>query len=753
MISDNRRQSGTADPDAVECGGTVENIIFSNDDNGYTVCEISSEDDGSLITCCGTMPFLQAGDSVKIRGRWTSHPVYGPQISVDYYEKAVPVGSEQILAYLSSRTVRGVGPKTAERIVEKFGDQTFEVIEKHPEWLTDVRGITEKRARQIADSYAENFGARTVIMFCRDYFGPSLAMKVYKKWGSAAVDIVKSDPYLLCDVDGISFETADRMAAGLGFPADAGNRVDAGIADILNENAFSNGHTMLPRSRLAAAASDRLAVSPECIEASLGRLKNLGKITELSFDGNRAVYLTKYYDAEMGVASKLVRLKKQCAGLSERDAELFIRQLEIEFDITYADAQKQAIRDATASGVMVLTGGPGTGKTTIVRAILTIFGRMGFSIALAAPTGRAAKRLSEATSEEAKTVHRLLETEFVRGSESVFHRNENDMLDEDVIIVDEASMIDILLADALLKAVKPGSRVIFVGDSDQLPSVGAGNFLNDVIRSGVFPVVSLHEIFRQARESLIVRNAHAVNEGRLPELTCRNGDFFFLPKNGEEEIAETVRSLVTSRLPAAYGEGIKTRIQVITPVHKGLSGTDELNRRLQECLNPPGKGKGEKKFRNIVFRTGDKVMQTKNDYELRWIKNGFEEGSGIFNGDIGYINGIDSDGETLEIDFDGRIVDYPFDSLEELEHAYAITVHKSQGCEFPVIVMPVYGSYPGLFTRNLLYTAITRACEMVVMVGREQDVKRMVENNRQSVRYTGLKILISALNGGPDEIQ
>lgn len=727
--------------DLTEIEGTVEHIVYQNEGNGYTVCELEASD-GDYITLVGNMPFLSAGESIKALGEWGLHPTFGRQFKVEYYEKQLPASESAIRKYLASGAIKGVGVVLAERIVNRFGEDSFDVIENHPDWLADIDGITLKKAKKISEIFKQTFGVRSVMMFCRDFFGPATAIKVYNKWGGGAVDVIKEDPYQLCEhIQGIGFETADRIAASLGAPKDSPERIRSGTLYFLSFSASQNGHTFIPRDKLLSAASDMLSVSESSISDACDSLLNDGKLVSVKYGGREVLYLRDYFEAERYSAAKLDQLHRICESISFSNADRFVDQLETEFDITYASLQRKAITDALENGVMILTGGPGTGKTTVIRALIEVFERMGMRIALASPTGRAAKRMSEATSRDAKTLHRLLETEFSGDDKPSFRRNEHDQLDEEVIIVDEASMIDTLLLSSLLKAIKPGARLILVGDSDQLPSVGAGCVLSDLIESGVIPSVSLSEIFRQAQSSLIVRNAHAVNRGEMPDLTSKNEDFFFLRRSTPEDTAATISELISKRLPKKYGDDVIKNIQVITPSHKGAAGTDNLNALLQNELNPPSRNKTEKKLRERVFRVGDKIMQIKNNYDLVWEKNGIE-GVGVFNGDIGIIEDIDLQDETLTVNFDEKTAVYDFTMLDELELAYAITIHKSQGSEYGVVILPLCDRSRMLMTKNLLYTAVTRAKDMVIAVGSEDVVAVMVENDRPIRRYTGLSFLL-----------
>lgn len=728
--------------------GTVEHVIYYNEENGYTICDMSTGDD-EIITVVGLMPMTGEGDRMCVFGKWTHNPKYGRQFSVSRYERVMPADVESIYRYLSSRTIKGVGPKTARRIVEEFGEDTFDVIENHPEWLANIKGISPKLATAISENFKEQSGVRSAMMFFGEYFGTATTLKIYKKWGSRAVDVAKQNPYRLCnEIDGIGFERADGMAEKLGFLNNNFDRIMSGINYVLMKNDTLNGHTCLPCEKLCESAAALLEVDTDETDRAIIELLREGKLVARRSGERVMIYRAEAYDAERYIAEKLLQLDKMCASVDVTDIGRFIENEEMRSGISYASLQKKAIEDALRYGVMVLTGGPGTGKTTVVRALIRIFDSMGFDIALAAPTGRAAKRLSEATSMEAKTVHRLLEMTYDASGSFAFCRNEGCLLDEQIIIVDEASMIDTALMCALLKAIKPGARFIIIGDSDQLPSVGAGNVLCDIIDSERFATVRLTEIFRQAQQSLIITNAHRINSGLLPELAVKDNDFFFMPRRTDREIAATVSDLCLTRLPRTYGEMGRSGTQVIAPSRKGEAGTESLNILLQSRINPPAKNKKEHKFRDRVFREGDKVMQIRNNYDIIWSRVSDEKsGNGIFNGDIGTVEEINTADSVMSILFDDRRVQYEFSMLEDLEHAYAITVHKSQGSEYPIVVIPMCSAAHMLLSRNLLYTAVTRAQSMVILVGREDIVSEMVSNNRQSMRYTGLRELIDEVCG------
>ena len=722
----------------IRISGSIEHVIYANEENGYAICDLGTDTD-ELITITGMMPYIGEGDVVTVVGKWVHNPKYGRQFRVEQYEKQLPADRASILRYLSSRAIKGIGPKIAQRIVDEFGDESFDVIENHPDWLAQIQGITPKRAREISEDFKNKAGIRSAMMFFRDYFGAAMTVRIYKKWGGKAVDIAKKNPYRLCEeIEGIGFERADRMAEQLGLARDSIDRLCSGIAYMLSSNAQQNGHVCLPREKLVKGSALLLEADEEAIEAAISQLLREDRIRSVNRSGTQYLYDVDAYENEKYIAQKLTLLDKVCPIMDTSNIGAFILREERESGMQYAQLQRQAISDALENGVMLLTGGPGTGKTTVVRALLHIFSSMDYRIALCAPTGRAAKRLSESTSHEAKTIHRLLEYSGEESGGLRFQRDASNLLEENVIIVDEASMVDNGLMCSLLRAVKPGAHVVIIGDADQLPSVGAGNVLRDLLDSGRFATVRLTEIFRQAQKSLIITNAHAINKGEMPRIDVKDNDFFFLPRETDAEIAQTIAQLCKIRLPRTYGEMAINGTQVLTPSRKGEVGTENLNMSLQDALNPAAPNKREHKFRELVFREGDRVMQTKNNYDLTWERDDGSTGSGVFNGDIGTVIRINPGAENMEIRFDDRHVVYEFNLLEELEMAYAITVHKSQGSEYPIVIFPLGSTPPMLQSRNLFYTAVTRAQSIVILVGRESVIGAMVENNRQSMRYTGL---------------
>ena len=745
-----------SDPDADKVGteetltGTCVEVIYRNSANGYAVCELDCA--GSPVTAVGILPFLNEGETVTVSGRWTYHNSFGKQFKAEHYEKKLPTSRDTILSYLSSGAVAGIGPVLAKRIVDKFDADALDVLENHPDWLSDVNGITPKKALKMSESYKEQFGMRGVMMFFDGFFGPATAVKVYKKWGAAAVDVLRSNPFLLCEqIDGIGFERADKLAQNLGIDRNSPFRLASGIKYVLSLEMGRSGHCYLPLAFLTHRAAELLGAEEEKISDTVASLTMKGELTAIKFGEETAIYLDFVYAAERYCADKLFEIAETAINIPIEKTDAYIAEVEKENKMVFADRQKEAIRRAVDSGLLIVTGGPGTGKTTVIRAILRLFDSLGIETVLAAPTGRAAKRMSLATDREAKTVNRLLEAEYGDGEKMGFARDESNPLDAGAVIIDETSMMDVLLLSSLLRAVKPGTKVLLIGDSDQLPPVGAGDCLRDILRSGLFPSVSLDVIFRQAKESLIVENAHRINRGEAPILSARDKDFFFMPRKSAREVAELCGELCETRLPKAYGVDRLNDIQVIAPSRKGETGTVLLNRYLQDKLNPPSPEKRQRSVRDVIFREGDKVMQVRNDYMMTWHDADGNEGEGVYNGDIGVISGVDPKTETLTVEFDDKIVEYDFSQSDELEHAFAVTVHKSQGSEYPIVILPLYDAPNALLTRNMLYTAVTRARKMVIAAGREETILRMVQNDRKACRYTGLYRMLKAYQHKKEE--
>lgn len=724
----------------IEIEGTIEEIIYKNDSNGYTVCEVRGE---KSFTAVGYMPFINAGETIKASGRWVTHPDYGEQFKVELYEKVMPKTVDAIEKYLSSGIVKGVGPATAAKIVQRFGQATLEVIGSDPQKLSEIKGISLEKAIAIGQALDEQRGLREIVMFLQEYgISPSVCVKIHKAYADQAVSRIKENPYRLCeDIFGIGFKTADRIAMKLGIDPASKFRIKSGIKYILN-HAASNGHTYLPESVLKERTQEILGSCDADIEdALISLIFDRAVVTEKYDDMTRA-YLTSFHSAEQGVCKRLLALSRQRFDKGLDHFEDKLEKIQAEEGIQLAQMQREAIREAMTNGVLVITGGPGTGKTTIIKSIIKLLTDDGLRIVLAAPTGRAAKRMTEATGYEARTIHRLLEIGYTGDeTELLFQRNEENPIEADVIIIDEMSMVDILIMNHLLKAVPPGARLILVGDADQLPSVGAGSVLQDIIDCSAVKTVRLAEIFRQAGESMITVNAHRINRGEAPVLNAKDKDFFFLPRSGLETIVRTVVDLCSRRLPDTYGFDPMKDIQVLSPTRKGPAGVASLNIELQKVLNPPDRRKAEKVSKSCIFREGDRVMQIKNNYDLRWERtdNRLADGNGVFNGDMGCIVKIDEEAMNIEVLFDDdRLARYDYSILDEIEPAYAVTIHKSQGSEFPVVVMPVFPGPQVLMTRNLLYTAVTRARNMVVLVGDEGFLYEMVGNEREMLRYSGL---------------
>lgn len=717
--------------------GTVERITYTNNSNGYTVAVLKLDDDD--ITIVGTMPFLSVGDCIEVTGNFDSHPTYGPQFKVKSFEKAAPSDTASILRYLSSGAIRGVGPSTARSIVERFGDRALEIIESEPERLAEIRGISYDKAQKIAYEYQKQFGVRDVMLFLSPFrVSPEGALKVYNALGANATEIIRSNPYALCSEDiGFSFEKAEEISLYFSIPKDSDCRVAAGIEYVLKHN-LSNGHTCLPKEKLVSTASRLLDCPYDDVLSVCGEMQRALQLRSIIDGETEFLFLPQYCKAEEFIAARLSVMLKH-APRSEFLADLEIDYIEQKEHIKYEDMQREAIKTAMSKGIMILTGGPGTGKTTTLNAIIKILKSKGLCISLAAPTGRAAKRMSELTGCEAKTIHRLLEVEWTDDERHVFTRNEKNPLNCDVLVIDEMSMVDVLLFESLLRALRLGTRIIMVGDSDQLPSVGAGNVLADIIASNTVPCVALTKVFRQAMESLIVANAHRIISGETPVLDCKTSDFFMLQNNNGLSAAELVVDLAAKRLPDAYGFNSLTDIQVLCPSKMLDMGSVSLNNMLQNRLNYKVKDSGKVSFKGFELREGDKVMQTKNNYDIIWTSDSGEEGSGVFNGDIGILEKVDRKNGMLQVRFDDRLATYYSENIGELELAYAMTIHKSQGSEFECVILPILDTPSKLLYRNLLYTAVTRAKKLLVVVGSKDMLISMVNNNRKSLRYTSLK--------------
>mgnify|MGYP004695909559 FL=1 len=720
--------------------GTVSSLIYQNEENGYTILRLDLGEEE--LTVVGPMPGVSPGEYLSIRGSWVRHPTYGRQFKAEIVERRLPQGLKEVFHYLASGAVKGVGKATARALIEKFGEDALTIIGEHPEELTKIRGISPKRAMSISASFQQQMGMRLLVEFLGQHNLPmELAAPLYRSYGGVALEALKNDPYLLVGEGfGVEFSLADQLALDLGLPGDDPLRLEAGLIFELTHN-LNNGHTFLPRGKLLAASGQLLDIPTEELEEALERLALKGQVVEDRVAGEDAVYLPDLYEAELLVTQRVREMQDSDLLPPERLNDV-IDRIQRQQGIRYAPQQRQAVELAARNQMMLLTGGPGTGKTTSLRGVLALFDTMGLETALAAPTGRAAKRLSELCGAEASTIHRLLETGFdPQSGQQVFTHDRDDPLAADAVIVDETSMVDLPLMAALMDALRPECRLVLVGDPDQLPSVGPGCLFADLIRSGAVPTVRLTEVFRQAAQSAIIRNAHTVNRGELPDLRANDSDFFFLARRDSQMAVDTIVDLCRRRLPERMGIPAD-QIQVLSPTRRRGTGTANLNQALQAALNPPAEGKGERRFGDWIFRAGDRVMQVKNNYDILWREQGTSNaGMGMFNGDIGVIRAID--GDCITVDFDGKVVEYAPDMLNELEPAFAVTVHKAQGSEYRAVILAALDGAPMLMTRGVLYTAITRARELLIIVGDNGVVAGMIGNNRQTRRYSGLRARLS----------
>ncbi len=736
--------------------GKLGKIIFNNPENGYTVAIFDTEE--SSFRIAGSFAEPKTGARYRLEGRFTIHPRYGEQFSFTDHEELLPEGADAIYEFLAAGNVRGIGPVTARQIVDTFGDEALSVIEESPEKLLGISGIGAKTLAKITESFGESREFANVAIELRELgIGMSEAVRVYRMYGKESLSVVKENPYTLADdIRGINFNMADNIAARLGIGPGSSVRIESGIRFMLKQWAAS-GSTLVPESLLAERCATFLDVMIDEVRESLRDMIFAGELEEDSFDGVQVIYLYGYYHAEQRVAHALKTLTQASAVQipMDKDNALYATAQTVsgsnDEGVELSAEQEKAVETCLENNITLITGGPGTGKTTIINSLVRIFEFAGLSFALAAPTGRAAKRMEEATGKPAMTIHRLLEFVWSDEEDTLnFGRNEDNPLEQDVVIIDEASMIDLMLMDGLLKAVKPGTRLIFTGDADQLPSVGAGNVLRDMIASEVIPTIRLKEIFRQASGSGIVTGSHLINSGEYPDKEIGN-DFYIITRTNENDIAGTIKEFVGGRVESAFGfVESSDDIQVLTPTKRGMLGAPSLNSMLQEVLNPPAEEKAELKVGQITFREGDKVMQLRNNYGAEWRTDFFTaEGEGVFNGDMGVIEAVNAKDRTMTVRMDDRIIDYEGEMLEELDLAYAITVHKSQGSEFPVVIIPMYSFPPMLMTRNLLYTAVTRGKRLVLIVGDPRRLRSMIDNNRADERYTGLKERLILLDADP----
>ena len=720
--------------------GAVSAVVYQNYENGYAVLRLNVGG-GQTVTVVGTIPLPAVGERLMVTGKWSNHSNYGRQFEAEFLERLMPQTTMEILNYLSSRVIKGIGPKMAARIVERFGDQTLAVMEREPERLAEVAGISREKARAIGEEFRLQVGMRQIMEFFALHHLPAeLAVRTYKRYGDSTIELLYDDPYLLMDEElEADFAAVDQFAIDLGVAGDDPRRVEAGVQFELNYN-LTGGHSFLPEDKLAAATARLLHVEEDAVRQALERLLEADRLNRDALAGITVIYLPRLYEAETESTRRLLEFAGNTFP-APKNLDKLIRSVAHDSGIDYSGQQLEAIREAATSGLLLITGGPGTGKTTILNGILELLGRMQLRCLLAAPTGRAAKRLSEVTGEDASTIHRLLEAGIDPATGKMFFaRDEENPLTCAAVVVDEMSMVDVQLLHSLLRAIPQGKRLILVGDPDQLPPVGPGFPFGDMLRSGVLPTVHLTEIFRQAQQSLIVMNAHRVNHGEMPDLRCVTSDFFFMRRNNEEAVCSLIRDLCAVRLPQKMGIPAD-QIQVLSPTRKGAVGTVNLNRLLQAALNPPAPEKKERAFGDYLFREGDRVMQIHNNYDILWKKtDGSMVGAGIFNGDVGILQSIDTGAETLTVLFDDKVAEYDFTQLNELEPAYAMTVHKSQGSEYRAVILTAWNGSPYLLSRSILYTAITRARELLVIVGKEETVGVMVENAKKNRRYSGLKL-------------
>ena len=720
---------------------TVRSVIYRNENNGYSV--ISVMNNGAVATAVGMMTSVSVGDELKLIGNWKVHSVYGKQFAFDCYEQVMPSDSESIFRYLSSGTIKGVGRSTAKRIVEEFGDDSLEVIKNEPEKLCIIKGISKEKALEMSEEINKTLGMREIMLELGAYeISVREAVKIWKNYGSEAVEKIKENPYILCTEGiGIEFRRADLIAIKLNMSADDECRIRAGVIYVLSGN-IKNGHTCLPREKVTEVAGRFLVLEYDMVESVIEIMIKDGSIIQHTINGMEFLFLPSLFQSE-SYASQKLKIMLEFPPESITGVENALDSFEKRKNIKYADLQRKAIIEALSGGILLLTGGPGTGKTTAINAIIELYRQSGIKVMLAAPTGRAAQRMAEVTGRTAKTIHRLLEVEWDKNDMPAFKRNERNMLECDALIIDELSMVDSQLFEAVLRALPLGCRLIMVGDSDQLPSVGAGNVLSDLISCGKIPCIHLTEVFRQSMQSLIVMNAHRIVNGEMPEITRKDNDFFFISCSDVSGVSDKIVELCSSRLPKAYHYSPLEDIQVLCPSRKGELGVAGMNAKLQEALNPRTDLTNEIVFEENIFRIGDKVMQIKNNYHLLWHKDDGTSGTGVFNGDIGIVADVDTQSRILTVQFDERLVEYEFEALNNLELAYAVTVHKSQGNEFNAVLIPVYAVPAMLCYRNLLYTAVTRAKKILILVGEVSVMRSMVENNRKTLRFSGLKSLLN----------